>query len=96
MAQESFENIEAQTSSAVRAARDVADRAGSFVQHQMAQLADGGQDLAREANARVRDYTGRGLDDWAADLRGFVRTHPLQALIATVGIGYILGKILRR
>ena len=89
MAYDSMDNTEAQTASAVRAVQDAAERAGSYVQHQLGELSDRAQDLARE-------YTGRPFDEWVGDVRQFVRTHPLQALVATIGIGYILGKIARR
>jgi ElaB/YqjD/DUF883 family membrane-anchored ribosome-binding protein len=100
MAQESIENMagttEAQTRKAVRAAQDVAERAGSYVQQQATRLSDLAQDVACQANDRLKEYTGRPLDAWLADTRNFVRTHPLQALAATIGLGYILGKVMRR
>lgn len=100
MAHDSMENMagitEAQTRKAVHAAQDVAERAGTYVQEQVTHLADRAQDLAREANERMKEYTGRPLDAWAADLRDFVRKHPLQALAATIGLGYVLGKAMKR
>jgi ElaB/YqjD/DUF883 family membrane-anchored ribosome-binding protein len=100
MAHESTENLtgmtEAQTRKAAQAVQDVAERAGTYVQHQATQLADRAQDLAREANERMKEYTGRPLEDWIADLRDLVRKHPLQALAATIGLGYVLGKVMRR
>jgi ElaB/YqjD/DUF883 family membrane-anchored ribosome-binding protein len=100
MAHDSMENMtgmtDAQTRQAVHAAQEVAERAGTYVQQQVTHLTDRAQDLAREANERVKEYTGRPLDAWAADLREFVRSHPLQALAATIGLGYILGKAMKR
>ena len=84
MALESSETPMGQIPSAVRTVRDAAERAGSYVQDSIADLFDRVHDLTREA------------DGWAGDVREFVRTHPLQALAATVGIGFILGKLLRR
>ena len=89
MAYESMDNTESQRASAVRAVQDVADRAGSYVQQQLSEMSDRAQHLARE-------YTGRPFDEWVGDIREFVRTHPFQALAATIGIGYILGKLARR
>jgi ElaB/YqjD/DUF883 family membrane-anchored ribosome-binding protein len=89
MVYESMDNTQAQAGPAVRAVQDVAERAGSYVQQQLTDLSDRAQNLARE-------YTGRPFDEWVGDVRHFVRTHPLQALVATIGIGYILGKIARR
>jgi ElaB/YqjD/DUF883 family membrane-anchored ribosome-binding protein len=100
MAQERIENVaaatNAQTRRAVLAAQDVAERAGSYVQDRAARLSDLAQDVACQANDRLKEYTGRPLEAWVADTRDFVRTHPLQALAATIGIGYILGKVMRR
>jgi ElaB/YqjD/DUF883 family membrane-anchored ribosome-binding protein len=70
--------------SAARSALDMAERARSYAQDRMTDLLD-----------RARDLTGEA-DQWVADIREFVRTHPLQALAATVGLGFILGKVLRR
>jgi ElaB/YqjD/DUF883 family membrane-anchored ribosome-binding protein len=100
MAQDGIENMigatEAQTRTAARTAQDVAERAGSYVQQQMAYVSDRAQDLARQANDRMRDYTGRPLDAWVADTRTFVRAHPLQVLAGTIALGYVLGKLVRR
>ena len=100
MAHESTENMtgmtDAQARKAAQAVQDVAERAGTYVQHQATHLADRAQDLAREANERLKAYTGRPLDDWVADIRDVVRRHPLQALAATIGLGYVLGKVMRR
>jgi ElaB/YqjD/DUF883 family membrane-anchored ribosome-binding protein len=100
MAQDNVEHmagaVEAQTRSAVRTAQDVAERAGSYVQQQVTQLSDRAQDLARDANDRLKEYTGRPLDAWVAETRSFVRAHPLQVLAGTIAVGYILGKIVRR
>ena len=99
MANESVEPLtaaETQTRRAVLAAQDAAGRAGSYVQQQVTELSDRAQDLARGANDWIREYTGRSTEAWIADVRGFVRTHPLQALVVTVGVGYVLGKIMKR
>ena len=100
MAQESIDNMmgaaDTQTRTAVRTAQDVAERAGSYVQQQVAQLSDRAQDLARDAGDRLKDYTGRPLDAWVAETRAFVRAHPLQVLAGTIAVGYVLGKLVRR
>ncbi|MGH7340124.1 MAG: DUF883 family protein [Candidatus Rokuibacteriota bacterium] len=87
---------DAQTRRAAHAVQEVAERTGAYVQQQASQLADRAQDLAREANERMKEYTGRPVEDWIADIRDFVRHHPFQALAATIGVGYILGKMMRR
>jgi ElaB/YqjD/DUF883 family membrane-anchored ribosome-binding protein len=84
MTLESSETPIGQIPTAVRTVRDSVERAGSYVLESIADLLDRVHDLTREA------------DGWVGDVREFVRTHPLQALAATVGIGFILGKLIRR
>jgi ElaB/YqjD/DUF883 family membrane-anchored ribosome-binding protein len=66
-------------------AQEVADRAGSYVQQR-----------ARDANTQLERLTGRPAESWMADARRFVRDHPMQAVALTVGVGFLLGKILAR
>ena len=84
----------------VESARDAAERAGSYAQASVSRLSGRAQgvagDLAGDARAQVERFTGRDIDAWAADLRRFVQERPLQAILATVAVGYILGKILKR
>ena len=44
----------------------------------------------------TEQLTGRSLGQWTTQIRDFVRTHPLQALAVTIGLGYVLGKLARR
>jgi len=80
MALDNSETSETGIPMAVRTARELAERAGSYLQEQLGHLFD----------------AGRPFEDRVADIKEFVRTHPLQALAATIGIGYILGKLTRR
>ena len=81
-------------------ARETAERAGSYAQASVSRLSDRAQDVAgdvfHEARAGVERFTGRDLDAWSSDLRRFVQERPLQAVLVTVAIGYILGKIVKR
>jgi ElaB/YqjD/DUF883 family membrane-anchored ribosome-binding protein len=84
----------------VESARDTAERAGAYAQAGMSRLSDRAQDVAgdlmEDTRARVQRFTGRDLDAWTSDVRRFVQERPLQAILATVVVGYILGKIMRR
>jgi ElaB/YqjD/DUF883 family membrane-anchored ribosome-binding protein len=84
----------------VESARDMAERAGSYAQTSVSRLSDRAQgvagDLAEDARARVEQFTGRNLDAWTADARRFVQERPLQAILITVAVGYVLGKMLKR
>lgn len=56
-------------------------------------LANEAQDLVSEQVQRV---TGRSMDSWMRDARRYVQDHPLQAIALTIGLGFVLGKILTR
>jgi ElaB/YqjD/DUF883 family membrane-anchored ribosome-binding protein len=44
----------------------------------------------------VRDYTGKPLDEWTEDLKAFIRERPLTSAVLIAGIGFVVGKLLRR
>jgi len=81
-------------------AQDLASRAGGYAQERAQEVADRAnayvQDRARDANRELERLTGRGVESWMHDARRFVRDHPLQALAITIGLGFVLGKILSR
>jgi ElaB/YqjD/DUF883 family membrane-anchored ribosome-binding protein len=70
-------------------AQDMADRAGTYVQQRA-------RDVGRDVNDRLERLTGRPAESWMADARRFVQDHPLQAVAFTIGLGFVLGKILAR
>jgi ElaB/YqjD/DUF883 family membrane-anchored ribosome-binding protein len=75
-------------------AQQVASRAGAFMQSRMGDVSERAQDFAQDASARVERLTGRPIESWATDARKIVRRHPLGAMAVTIGLGYILGKLL--
>ncbi len=54
------------------------------------------QARVREIGEGVEQLTGRSMDAWTRDARHYVREHPLQAVALTIGLGFVLGKILGR
>jgi ElaB/YqjD/DUF883 family membrane-anchored ribosome-binding protein len=84
----------------VESARDLAERAGTYAQGSVSRLSDRAQDvagdLAEDARVRLERFTGRNLDAWTSDVRRFVQDRPLQAVLITVAVGYVLGKMLKR
>jgi ElaB/YqjD/DUF883 family membrane-anchored ribosome-binding protein len=66
-------------------AQEAASRAGAYVQKGVRGMDD-----------QVARMTGRTAESWLRDIRGYVEEHPLQAVAMTVGIGFVLGKILAR
>jgi len=88
MEERRFESIGDTQRSARRMAGDaqeMAARASEFV-----------SERARDVGQQVERLTGRSTDAWMRDARRFVQDHPLQAVVLTVGLGFVLGKILSR
>ena len=81
-------------------AQDAAARAGSYAQERAQEMAERASGFvsqrARDVGHQVERLTGRPTDAWVRDARRFVQDHPLKAVAVTVGIGFILGKILAR
>ena len=77
-------------------AGEAASRAGAFVQKRMSEMSERAQGFVRDADERLQSLTGRDVESWAAEARSFVRDHPLRAVGLTIGLGYVLGKILSR
>ena len=81
---------------AAEAAERAAERAGAYARSRVTHLSERARHAARGADDRVARLTGRSLEGWMTALRDFVRDHPLQAVAVTVGVGYVLGKLMRR
>jgi ElaB/YqjD/DUF883 family membrane-anchored ribosome-binding protein len=56
-------------------------------------IATDAQDVLGE---QVERLTGRPMESWMGDARRYVQDHPLQAIAITIGLGFVLGKILAR
>jgi ElaB/YqjD/DUF883 family membrane-anchored ribosome-binding protein len=80
----------------MEAAQETAERAGEYAQARVTRLSERAKDAARGAGDQVERLTGRSMESWTATVREFVRDHPLQAIAVTVGVGYVLGKMMRR
>jgi ElaB/YqjD/DUF883 family membrane-anchored ribosome-binding protein len=81
-------------------AQDMASRAGGYAQERAQEMAERAgsyvSQRARDANDQIQRLTGRRSDAWMKDAQRFVKDHPLQAVALTVGLGFVLGKILAR
>ena len=84
----------------MESAKDAAERAGTYAQASVHRISGRAQDMAgdlvEDASSQIEHFTGRNIDAWTADVRRFVQDRPLQAIAITIGVGYILGKILKR
>lgn len=56
-------------------------------------LAGDAQDKIGE---QVERLTGRPMESWVQDARRYVQQHPLRAVAVTIGLGFVLGKLLAR
>jgi ElaB/YqjD/DUF883 family membrane-anchored ribosome-binding protein len=82
-----------------RGVRRVADQAGEVTTRAASSIqavSDRAHGLAAEASDQVERLTGRPVDAWAADIRSYVRAHPLQSVAITIGLGFVLGKLFKR
>ena len=81
-------------------AQHMAARAGNYAQERAQEMAERAGDYvsrrANDVNDQVQRLTGRAANSWMRDARRFVQQHPLQAVAITVGLGFVLGKILAR
>ena len=66
-------------------AQEMADRTGAYVHGR-----------ARDMSEQVERLTGRSMESWTRDARRYVQQHPLQVVALTIGLGFVLGKILAR
>jgi ElaB/YqjD/DUF883 family membrane-anchored ribosome-binding protein len=81
-------------------AQDMAARAGGYAQERAQEMAERASGFvsqrARDVGDQVARLTGRPADAWMRDARRFVQDHPLKAVALTVGLGFVLGKLLAR
>ena len=54
------------------------------------------QDKIGAVHDTLRDYTGKPLGEWTEDLRAFMRERPLTGVAMMIGVGFALGKFVRR
>ena len=59
-------------------------------------LAERARDLTRETRRQIQRVRETSLPSWTGDVRTYLREHPLQAIVAMIAVGYVLGKLARR
>jgi ElaB/YqjD/DUF883 family membrane-anchored ribosome-binding protein len=80
----------------VTVTRDILEGAQTYAQRQVSALANRTRELGRLANETLVTSTGRTPDTWVTDAHAYLKTRPVQVLAVTIGVGYLLGKLLRR
>jgi ElaB/YqjD/DUF883 family membrane-anchored ribosome-binding protein len=79
----------------IESAQDIASRAGCYVQASVDRVSGRARDLAQDAGHRA-EAARETVRSWTTTAHRAVTAHPLQAIAATVGVGYLVGKLLRR
>ncbi len=87
-----MESLDEESERRMGRAQELASRATDYVQSTVKR----GQDLVRAAGDRLTDLTGRPVESWPGEARRLIQGYPLQAIAVAVGLGYVLGKVLRR
>jgi hypothetical protein len=54
------------------------------------------QDRLGAMDDTVRDYTGKPTEQWLEDVKCLMREKPLMGAALMIGVGYALGKFMRR
>ena len=71
---------------------DTAARAASSMQHRLNRVSERAQDFASDASEQFRGSMG----PYMQQAKRFVQDRPLQAIALTIGLGFVLGKLLGR
>jgi len=73
---------------------DTAARAASAMQSRLNRVSERAQEYASEASDQVSELSG-SMRPYMDQARRFVQERPLQAIALTIGLGFVLGKLLR-
>jgi len=74
---------------------DTAARAASSMQGRLNRVSERAQDFASDAGDQLSQFRG-SMGPYMEQARRFVQDRPLQATALTVGLGFVLGKLLGR
>jgi len=74
---------------------DTAARAASSMQNRLNRVSERAQDFASDAGEQLSQIGG-SMGPYMEQARRFVQDRPLQAIALTVGLGFVLGKLLGR
>ncbi|HXH85067.1 MAG TPA: hypothetical protein VNN07_19315 [Candidatus Tectomicrobia bacterium] len=107
MEERRLDNVTEMGQRAQRRAAEMASRAGAYAQERAEEMTGRAQEMASRAgdyvqeraeavDARLQRMTGRSVEEMTRDVRRWVENHPLQAIAMTIGVGFLLGKILTR
>jgi ElaB/YqjD/DUF883 family membrane-anchored ribosome-binding protein len=72
---------------------DTAARAASSMQTRLNRVSEKAQDLASDAGEQLQQLGG-SMGPYMDQAKRFVQERPLQAIALTIGLGFVLGKLL--
>jgi hypothetical protein len=73
-------------------AHEVTDRAQAAAERATSYV----RDTAERADDQITKVTGRPLAVWTTDVKEWVTRYPLQGAVLALGLGYVLGRMIRR
>jgi len=74
---------------------DTAARAASSMQNRLNRVSERAQDYVSDAGDQLSQIRG-SMGPYMEQARRFVQDRPLQAIALTIGLGFVLGKLLGR
>lgn len=77
----------------IEAMGDTAARAASSMQSRLHRVSERAQDFASDAGEQLSELGG-SIRPYMEQARRFVQERPLQAIALTIGLGFVLGKLL--
>jgi len=103
---DSAERIKQVTSHVVASTKETVDRAADHVEEGLHQATDKAASTAHRASEKAADLSDRGrevydqtmdrADAFFDQAREYVREKPVQSVAIALGVGWLLGRILRR
>lgn len=79
----------------MEAVGDTAARAAGVMQHRLNRVSERAQEFASDAGEQLSELRG-SVGPYMDQARRFVQDRPLQAIAVTIGLGFLLGKLLGR
>jgi ElaB/YqjD/DUF883 family membrane-anchored ribosome-binding protein len=74
---------------------DTAARASSSMQNRLNRVSERAQDYVSDAGDQLSQIRG-SMGPYLEQARRFVQDRPLQAIALTIGLGFVLGKLIGR
>ena len=75
---------------------EAATRPGEFGRDAAHAVDEAGRNVRAQFNGMVDYFRENGIDDVVEDATRFMRSHPTQALIGAIALGFIAGRMARR